>query len=188
MEPRVSMVTPGVRTGWRQIVRAQMIKHLLILFLLSASQVSAGDIRKENIDISELQGALPEKWHIADVFQVQEPDGWKRSEGGSGIRITVAREPYSYDLKPEKAGGLSVFRPQFVICIMPNDFIGISANGEEFKNGKALPPKLIPRRAVSILSYAGSRGEAYVFLSTTTFSDWKEPGRIIKYIQQKGQP
>jgi len=77
MELRVSIVTPGVRAGWRQIVRGQMMKPILMLLLLSASHVSAGDIRKENIDISKLQGALPEKWHIADVFQVQEPDGGK---------------------------------------------------------------------------------------------------------------
>jgi hypothetical protein len=132
------------------------MKHLFMVFL-AVSSGFGGELRLEDIDLEALHKALPESWYISHVEQVSAPDGWA-----------------------QKDGSLGVWRPEFVICLMPQDFVAQSANGASFRNGKVDSSQPAPARAVATLAYGGAVAGAYVFHSDTSFKDWKNPGEIAK--------
>src|SRR5574341_572551 len=102
------------------------MKHTFVVLLI-ASSASAADVQIADIDLERLYIKSPPRWYISQVQKVTAPDGWKKSEGGNGVRIVISREPYSYELKNQGDGTLAVSRPEFVLCIMPQDFVAKSA-------------------------------------------------------------
>ena len=155
------------------------MKHLFMVFL-AVSSGFGGELRLEDIDLEALHKALPESWYISHVEQVSAPDGWAKTEGDKGVRVVVSREPYSHELRKQKDGSLAVWRPEFVICLMPQDFVAQSVNGASFRNGKVDSSQPAPARAVATLAYGGAVAGAYVFHSDTSFKDWKNPGEVAK--------
>jgi len=151
------------------------MKILTVIFLLIGSIAFAKDMQYENIDLEQINKSLPRGWYVSTISSINAPTGWSKISGSKGLRLEFLRVPYSFKLHKTKPGGLTVYQPNYTICIFPKDFSGKSADGTIFKNGKEIVPIAPPNLGQLILYKIKSIKNFYFFYIPHSFKDWEKP-------------
>jgi hypothetical protein len=156
------------------------MKYIVILVLLLSSIANASEIAIENIDINKISNNLPKNWYVSEISNTASPQGWTKIEGDSGVVVILSRIPYSYKFAKSKSGSLEIYHPEYIFCVMPNNFVGKSANGTLFEKGKIKEPKNIPNRATLILGNFKKYNNYFIFYNENTYVDWKKPELLLE--------